>query len=464
MNVPLYLCLIITIGTTVLLYQQTQRLFRQSLDERMTALAAAAASQFDPAVLDNIHGPESVKTDSYRQVVAQLQWLRKHVAKVKYAYIMRPTDQPDTLAFVADADSLDPSAKIDLNGDGIIDAEDALTWPGDPYDVSAFPAFQKAAFVAPFVDPEISHDQWGSFLSGTAPIQNPRDPSAPAHYAIGLDVDVSDYETFVNSAFIPFFIFIVALLSIITILALLLKRMWRVQVNQLAEIDRQKDELLGIVAHQLRNPITAVKFSMESILDGDFGEVSTDAVQQLKEVEEKTKGLSELADLLVDVSKIELGKLAMNLSDVDLRPLFDEIVTIILPQAELKKTNFIRNIGADLGHARIDKRLTHMTIENLLSNAVKYTPEEGRVELTILRQGDTLSITVQDTGMGIPKADQDRIFGKLYRATNVGSVDGNGFGLYVAKGAIEQQGGRIWFESEEGKGTTFHVELPLSLK
>ena len=103
-----------------------------------------------------------------------------------------------------------------------------------------------------------------------------------------------------------------------------------------------------------------------------------------------------------------------------------------------------------------------MTIENLLSNAVKYTPEKGEVDFTVTITGNTLHCVVKDTGVGIPKADQEKIFGKLFRASNVrNTVDGNGFGLYVAKGAVEAQGGKIWFESEEGKGTTFFVELPL---
>src|SRR5207249_95921 len=112
--------------------------------------------------------------------------------------------------------------------------------------------------------------------------------------------------------------------------------------------------------------------------------------------------------------------------------------------------------------AMLDRRYTRMTVENLLSNAVKYTPEKGTVHLKVEIKNNTLYCQVTDTGCGIPKDEQSKIFGKLFRASNVrNSVDGNGFGLYVAKGAMEAQGGKIWFESTEGKGTTFSVELPL---
>jgi signal transduction histidine kinase len=103
-----------------------------------------------------------------------------------------------------------------------------------------------------------------------------------------------------------------------------------------------------------------------------------------------------------------------------------------------------------------------MTLENLLSNAVKYSPMGGTVTLEVEVADGTLVCRIADTGMGIPLADQPHIFEKLFRASNVQQVDGNGFGLYVAKGAIEQQGGRLWFTSQQGQGTTFYVRLPLA--
>ena len=110
----------------------------------------------------------------------------------------------------------------------------------------------------------------------------------------------------------------------------------------------------------------------------------------------------------------------------------------------------------------LDKRYTRMTIENLLTNAMKFTQEKGRVELVVKIKDCVLYCIVRDTGCGIPKSEQHQIFNKLFRASNVNnSIVGNGFGLYVAKGAIEAQGGRIKFESEEGTGTTFFIDIPI---
>jgi two-component system sensor histidine kinase VicK len=127
--------------------------------------------------------------------------------------------------------------------------------------------------------------------------------------------------------------------------------------------------------------------------------------------------------------------------------------------------SFAKAVPGNLPTVKLDKRLTRMTIENLLTNAVKYTPENGKVNFTVEKRGNMLHCEVSDTGCGIPKAEQAHAFDKLFRASNVrNKIEGNGFGLYVAKGAIESQGGKIWFESTEGKGTTFYVELPITKK
>lgn len=453
--------MVVTAVTTSLLYAKTQQLFRWSIDERMLAVASVAATKFDPDTLDRIGGPESVGSDAYEQAVRELQRIRRHTPRLRFIYILRKTDDPDTLEFVADADSLHPDVPVDLNGDGTIDESDALTYPGDPYPISSFPEFRLDAFVRPFVDPELVQDQWGTLLSGTAPIGNDDRPDEPVRYVIGLDLDVSQFEQLKNLALIPFVVFVGFLLAVITALMFIVKRMWQEQVRQLAEIDRQKDELISIVSHQLGSPVAAIRWGLEVLLDGDLGTLSDDAKKQLQDMSATATNLTELIDLLLDVSRIELGRMKMNKQKWNLAAFFREIIPVIEQKAREKGVQFMPVMPPALPEGTFDKRLTHMTIENLLTNAVKYTPAAGSVELVVEMRGNTLCCTVRDTGIGIPKKDQPQVFGKLYRASNAQRIDGNGFGLYVAKGAIEQQGGTIWFTSEEGQGTTFFVELPV---
>jgi len=146
---------------------------------------------------------------------------------------------------------------------------------------------------------------------------------------------------------------------------------------------------------------------------------------------------------------------------VPLAYFFKEILEVIEPKAKEKNQNFIQNMPRELPIANIDKRMTRMTVENLLTNAVKYTPEKGEVEFTFTITNGVMKCIVRDTGCGIPAAEQGKVFDKLFRASNVQNVTGNGFGLYIAKGAIEAQGGKISFVSTEGKGTTFTIEMPI---
>lgn len=456
---PLLACLVLTSLTTFWLYSTTQRLFRWSIDERLIGLASVAAIQFDPAELDEIVGPQSISSPVYRDVVERLDTIRRETRKVRYAYILRQTADPLLLEFVADADSLEPDVPIDLNGDGVIDELDALVHPGDPYDVSEFPEFRAAAFVRPFVDPELTHDQWGTFLAGTAPIRASHD--SPAQYVLGLDLDVSEFQVQTNLALRPFVGFVLFLLLVITALTIGLAVMWRRQVDQLAEIDRQKDELIGIVSHQLAGPVTAIRWNLEEMLDGQFGALSQAQRDEVRQLLGAILGLADLTSLLLDVSRVELGRLRMDRRETDLRQLFRDVAAQATQQAQQKGVKLRTHLPASRVTAVLDPRLLRMAVDNLVSNAIKYTPAGGRVELAVGINAARLRCTVQDTGLGIPEADQPQIFGKLYRASNVRDIHGHGFGLYVAKGAIEQQGGRLGFTSRQGVGTTFTLELPL---
>lgn len=231
--------------------------------------------------------------------------------------------------------------------------------------------------------------------------------------------------------------------------------------TQLKELDRQKDILISIVSHQLNTPVTSVKWNIEMMLDGDMGEVSEEQKKQLLTIQTVTTDLADLVSMLLDVSRIQLGRMKVERTNLKLDELFNEILSVIDPKALQKKQKLVKNIPSKLPAAMLDKRLMRMTLENLLTNAVKYTPNGGEVTFTVTIVGNKLHYSVKDTGYGIPSVDQGKIFGQLFRASNVQEVDGNGLGLFVAKGAVEAQGGKIWFESTEDIGTTFFVEIPL---
>lgn len=461
-SLPWLACLIATSLMTYVLYSTTQQQFRVGVDERLLGLASVAALQFDTSQLDRIDGPDSVGSDIYRQTVLRLQAIRRQTGKLRFAYILRQTSDPFTYEFVADADSLNPSIPVDLNGDGLIDDRDELVWPGDPYDVREFPEFRSAAFLRPFVDPELTHDQWGTFLAGTAPIRSDGNSTEPAHYVIGLDMDVSAFEILTQRAFLPFVLFAAFIVLVVTGLTLWLSVIWRRQLVQLAELDRQKDELIGVVGHQLNSPVSTLRISLQEILRGTFGPIKASLRDPLDHLLHSAENLAELTTLLLDVSRIELGKLGVQREETDLGPFLASIIEQAKAQAMQKGVRFQAESPPRRAQTLLDRRLTRIALDNLLSNAIKYTPTGGEVKFSSQIQGNRLRCQITDSGIGIPAEDQTLLFTKLFRASNARAVPGNGFGLYVTKGAIEQQGGKLSFTSSPGKGTTFYVELPIN--
>ncbi|EKE00027.1 MAG: multi-sensor signal transduction histidine kinase [uncultured bacterium] len=136
----------------------------------------------------------------------------------------------------------------------------------------------------------------------------------------------------------------------------------------------------------------------------------------------------------------------------------------LTPQILEKKLIFQENYDSSIPTIFVDPKLISIVIENLMSNAVKYTPNNGKISLEVKKEGDSVILKVSDTGVGIPENQQNKIFSKLFRADNAKEIDpdGAGLGLYIVKEIIDHSVGTIWFESQEGKGTTFYVKLPLS--
>jgi len=448
----------ITISISWLLYEHTVTLLTENLKKRELAIVRTAAVQFDTRDLNELSVEEDYKKPEWGKVVKQLIKVRENNQEVVFAYILRknPSDE-NTMLFVADSHSLDPYAKIDLDGNGVIDDADALTPPGTPYEDVPSEAFD--GYIAPATNKELYEDQWGLLISGYAPI---KDQNGATAAIVVVDIRADDFSKITTQTLLPFILFVTSLILILLFLTGFIIRIWNKRIELIAELDRQKDELLGIVSHQLATPVASLKWYTEMMIDGDLGKVSNEQKEHLSTMSEITVNLTDLVSMILDVSRIQLGRVKIEKQELDLNIFFKEIIKIIQPKAAERKIIFQKIIPKSLPNAMLDKRYTHMTIENLLSNAVKYTPEGGSVKFVVELKGKFLEIQVMDSGCGIPKKDQDKIFGKLFRASNVrNTVDGNGFGLFVAKGAVEAQGGKINFESEEGKGTKFFVQLPI---
>lgn len=452
---------ILLILISYLMYSYTQRILTSRLQDRMIAIAATAASQFDSndiELIKQINENEPINSSRLKIIVEKLQMIRGANENIQFAYIMRRTNDPSVVEFVADADSLTPIEELDVNGNGELEDDELVPLPGDPYDISDFPVLRDEAFYHPAVDNELQQDQWGLIMAAYAPIT---DVNGDTVAIIGIDVLVNDFNSKTQETLMPFLLFVVFLVLLLMLLTLMLARVWNDKVEAIQELDSQKDELLSIVSHQLATPISSMKWYLEMMLDGDVGKLTKEQKEHVESLQFSAANLSDLVSMILDVSRIQLGRMKADRTDIDTGKFFAEVAKSIDAKAKEKGVNLDVKIAKNLPVAMLDMRLMRMTLENLLSNAIKYTPEKGKVTFTAKVVGNNLVYEVKDTGCGIPKKEHDKIFGKLFRASNVGKIDGNGFGLYVAKGAVEAQGGIITFDSQENRGTTFKVVLPI---
>ncbi len=242
------------------------------------------------------------------------------------------------------------------------------------------------------------------------------------------------------------------------------------------EIDKAKSEFVSLASHQLRTPLSTVGWYAEMLLDGDAGKLNPEQLEYVREIQKGNTRMVELVNALLNVSRLELGTFVIEPEAVSLLELTEEVLKEQQPQISAKHQNLQKEFSKTDIKLSVDRRLCRMVMQNFLSNAVKYTPEQGSVSVglkylnempknfQIFGKSNDVLFYVKDTGIGIPKQQQDKIFEKLYRADNakVLDSDGTGLGLYIAKTIVEESGGKIWFESKEGFGSTFYALLPSS--
>lgn len=229
------------------------------------------------------------------------------------------------------------------------------------------------------------------------------------------------------------------------------------------QIDKAKTEFVSLASHQLRTPLTAVNWYTEMLLNGDAGKVSATQKNYLDEIYSGNQRMVTLVNMLLNVSRLELGTFTVEPQPTVLSELADDVLKELKPQTIKKKIRITRQYQPTVPVMNIDPKLTRIVLQNLLSNAVKYTPAKGSIAVGLELADRAVRITVRDTGYGIPTSAQAKIFTKLFRADNVRAkdTDGTGLGLYIVKSIVEQSGGRTWFESVENRGTAFFVDLPL---
>jgi PAS domain S-box-containing protein len=230
------------------------------------------------------------------------------------------------------------------------------------------------------------------------------------------------------------------------------------------DVDRSKTEFVSLASHQLRTPLSTIGWYSEMLLAGDAGKLSKEQEEYLKEIYNGNRRMVELVNSLLNVSRIELGTLAVESELTDFISLCESVLKELTPTFETKRITISKKYDKRLSLILADPKLVRIIFQNFLTNAIKYTPDKGKISVEISRQDPDVLIKVSDNGYGIPEHQKDRIFSKLFRADNAREkeTEGTGLGLYIVKLVVDSAKGEVWFESEENKGTTFFVRLPLS--
>ncbi|HYV34038.1 MAG TPA: ATP-binding protein [Candidatus Limnocylindria bacterium] len=233
------------------------------------------------------------------------------------------------------------------------------------------------------------------------------------------------------------------------------------------EIDKAKDEFISLASHQLRTPLTAIRLYSEILADKATGKLNEKQAEYLEIVHESTVRMIKLVGDILNVSRIQLGSLKIEPKPTRLQDLAQSIIEEIKPVALEKKIVIKLETQQILPEVNIDESLMRQVIHNLITNAVRYSNEGGKIEVTLQKtsagqEPQGYLICVKDSGIGIPKEAQAKIFTRFFRADNAvrKAGEGTGLGMYMAKMVVETTGGKIWFDSKENQGTSFYVIIP----
>lgn len=236
-------------------------------------------------------------------------------------------------------------------------------------------------------------------------------------------------------------------------------------ITTLKEIDQLKTEFVSVASHQLRTPLTAIKLFTDMLRRQEVGKLNKGQKEYVENVHESTERMLRLVNDLLNVTRIESGRLRIEPQPVDVCELVKSIAGELKPLAEPEGKKIKLEFKNKLKDIPLDQNLIRQVVHNLLANAIRYSQKgKGRVVCTVKKASQNFfEISVKDNGIGIPENVQPRIFEKFYRADNAikSITEGTGLGLYVSKMIVEVSGGKIWFESAENKGTTFFVHLPM---
>ena len=233
----------------------------------------------------------------------------------------------------------------------------------------------------------------------------------------------------------------------------------KIAYDSLKKIDKTKSTFISIAAHELRTPLQPIRIYADLMLRDKFGKFTTEEKKKLNYFINGVQRFVQIISQLLDLSALEKGKFKLYITNVNFQNLIDRVIKDMKPLSEQKNISITSEVPSiDI---KCDPLAIEQVLENLISNAIKYNYENGKIKITSTIENDIIHVKVKDTGIGIDKNDQTRIFERFYIIDNKYSRNSErlGIGLFIVKSIIELHDGKVWVESKKGKGSVFHFTL-----
>lgn len=237
--------------------------------------------------------------------------------------------------------------------------------------------------------------------------------------------------------------------------------------QELRRLDEHKSEFISLTSHELRTPLTIIKSQVQTVLDGKLGKINKSQVKFLSTVASNVDRLIRLVKDLLDLSRIQTGKIEMRCEEIEVIDLVHYILGLFKPEADKKSIHLKNEVPTGIGCVYADREKVERILLNLIGNSLKFTPAGGEISVSARVSGDAgndMVIGVRDSGIGIPEPELGKIFEKFHQVEGAlsESAEGAGLGLAITKGLVEAHHGKIWAESDVGKGSVFRFTLPLA--
>ncbi|KKP38161.1 MAG: multi-sensor signal transduction histidine kinase [Candidatus Peregrinibacteria bacterium GW2011_GWF2_33_10] len=445
-------------GVLVSFYAMTNKNLTKFLRENMVSIAELGALSVDGDLIEKIQTVDDMSGDNFRIISNELNKVKDGHPSIKYVYTMRKTDTPDVVTFIVDADNYLTVNNPDKNNNGVIDPEEELPQTGELYNSSHAPQLM-LGFDHPTADYKINSDQWGTWLSGYAPIKNSQGEVVAL---LGIDMSAANVEEVLNraeraSGFLIVLVLAVAasMYSIITV------KQKELLLSE--EANNIKGSFLTKISHELRTPIVAITGFVDLIFETNKG-LEADTKSHLESINLYAQRLIRKVNHIIDFAKIKAAKISVIKSQFYIEELINDVKNSLHPL--IKENHIIFKIDIQEAKEKIylDKEKVFDILSNLIANAIKFTSSGGIIQVSAKIKQQILTLEVSDTGIGIPKQHLDNIFNdftQLETNESLRKYKGSGLGLFIVKGLVELLQGEISVKSIVNKGTTFTIKLPV---